>query len=77
MLRTPPPLSEKKRSACDHEFHTAPTPHFQGTFFLAACGRSEDLRRTFPSLGPHKKILIPPSCNQNIHSIDAIKKMLS
>ena len=53
------------------------TPHFQGTIFLAARERSKDLRRTFPSLGPHKRILNPPSCNQNIHSIDAIKKMLS
>ena len=52
-----PPPSQKKRSACGHELHTAPTPHFQGTFFLAARARYKDLRRTFPSLGPHKKIL--------------------
>ena len=73
----PPPLLKKKRSACGHELHTAPTPHFQGTFFLAARARYKDLRRTFPSLGPHKKILNPPSYNENIHSVDAIKKMLS
>ena len=73
----PPPLLKKKRSACGHELHTSPTPHFQGTFFLAARARYKDLRRTFPSLGPHKKILNPPSYNENIHSVDAIKKMLS
>ena len=76
MLRTPPaPPHKNKRSACDREFHIAPTTHFQGTFFLAARGRSKNLRRTFPSLDPHKKILNPPSCTLNIHSIDAIKKM--
>ena len=32
---------KKERLPCDHEFHTAPTPHFQGTFFLAAHGISK------------------------------------
>ena len=77
LLTSPTPSWNKKRSTCDHEFHTAPIPLFQGTFFLADHGRSKDLRRTFPSLGPHKKILNSPSCKQTIHSLDAIKKMLS
>ena len=30
--------------------------------------------RTFLSLGPHKKILNPPSCTQNLHSVDSYQK---
>ena len=34
----------------------------------------KDLRRTFPSLGPHKKVLNPPSYTQNTYSFDFYHK---
>ena len=67
--------SKKKihlRSACDYEFHTPRIPsHFQSTFFKLL---AEDIRRIFPSLGPRRKVLNPPSCSHTLRSLDLHQK---
>ena len=57
------------RSACDYEFHTTLHSTCKAHLFNSARKIKGKI-----SLGPRKKFLIPPSCTQNVYSLDLHQK---